>query len=152
MTDTTDTHQLLINGAWRDGGTGEWLPVLNPATEQPIGRLAVASKSDLDDALAAAKAGFQQWRQISAVERSKLLRQGAAYLRDAADSLATELTRQQGKPLVEAKGELAICADVLDWYAEEARRIYGRLIPARQPNVTQSVVHRSEERRVGKEC
>ncbi|HWT98014.1 MAG TPA: aldehyde dehydrogenase family protein, partial [Terriglobales bacterium] len=85
MTDTIATHQLLINGAWRNGSTSEWLPVLNPATEQQIGRLAVATKADLDDALAAAKAGFQQWRQVSAVERSKLLRQAAAYLREDAE-------------------------------------------------------------------
>lgn len=141
MTDSIATHQLLINGVWRNGSAGEWLPVLNPATEQQIGRLAVATKADLDDALTAAKAGFQQWRQVSAFERSKVLRQAAVYLRDDAESLATELTRQQGKPLVEAKGELATCADVIEWYAEEARRIYGRLIPARLPNVTQSVVH-----------
>jgi len=141
MTDKIDTHQLLINGAWRNGSGDDWLPVLNPATEQQIGRLAVATKADLDDALVAAKVGFQQWRQVAAIDRAKLLRQAAAYLREATDTLATGLTRQQGKPLAEAKVELGICADVFEWYAEEARRVYGRLIPARLPNVTQSVLH-----------
>jgi succinate-semialdehyde dehydrogenase/glutarate-semialdehyde dehydrogenase len=140
MTQALQTHQLLINGAWRDGSTGDWLPVVNPATEAQIGRLAVATRQDLDDALAGAKAGFQAWRQVSAIERGKILRNAANNLRAQIDSLALALTQEQGKPLVEAKIELAVSADIFDWYAEEARRIYGRLIPARAPNVTQSVV------------
>jgi len=132
--------QLLINGAWRDGAGSEWLPVLNPATEAQIGRLAVATTADLDDALAAAKSGFQQWRKVPALERSKVLRAAAALVRERLDTLAEWLTREQGKPLVEAKIELNSCAEIFEWYAEEARRVYGRLIPARQAHVTQSVL------------
>ncbi len=140
MTRETRDLQLLINGAWRNGSGNGWLPVLNPATEGEIGRLAIATTADLDDALAAAQAGFQLWRKVPALERSKVLRAAAALIRERAETIATWLTREQGKPLVEAKGEVATCADVFEWYAEEARRVYGRLIPARQPQVTQTVL------------
>jgi succinate-semialdehyde dehydrogenase/glutarate-semialdehyde dehydrogenase len=133
--------RLLIDGEFRAGGAGDWLPVVNPATETPVGRLAVATRDDLDVALDAAARGFARWRNISAMERSKLLRRAGDLIRERADGLAKALTTEQGKPLTEARIEILNCADILDWYAEEARRIYGRTIPARLPGVTQAVVH-----------
>jgi succinate-semialdehyde dehydrogenase/glutarate-semialdehyde dehydrogenase len=131
--------QLYIDGHWRAGGAGA-SPVLNPATEETIGAYACASESDLDDALAAAERGFRHWRRTSAFERSKLLRRAAELLRERRESVARAITTEQGKPLAESCGEVVACADLIDWFAEEGRRAYGRLIPARASNIAQMVV------------
>jgi succinate-semialdehyde dehydrogenase/glutarate-semialdehyde dehydrogenase len=138
MTSYSDT-QLFIDGRWRDGSKPR-LPVLNPATEETIGTLAHAGQADLDEALAAAQCGFEAWRQVGALDRSKLIRRAAELLRERAETVATLMTLEQGKPLAESRGETAGAADTIEWFAEEARRTYGRLVPARGPNITQMVV------------
>src|SRR5216684_7262870 len=132
--------QLFIDGAWRPAASGKTIPVLNPATGEPIGAVAHAEKADLDAALAAAEKGFAVWRKVSAFDRYKTMRKAADILRANANEIATKLTMEQGKPLVEAKGETLAGADVIDWFAEEARRAYGRVIPARAEGVYQIVV------------
>jgi succinate-semialdehyde dehydrogenase/glutarate-semialdehyde dehydrogenase len=131
---------LHINGEWRKSRSGETLPVLNPATEERIGTVAHARNADLDDALEAAERGFAAWRKVSAFERSKLMRKAADILRSRADEVARLMTMEQGKPVGEAKMEVLAGADVIDWFAEEARRAYGRVIPARAEGVYQLVV------------
>ena len=131
---------LHINGEWRPADGGRTIPVINPATEEKIGTVAHASRADLDDALAAAERGFQDWRRRSAFERSKLMRKAGDLVRERADTIARIMTLEQGKPLAEAKMETLAAADIIDWFAEEARRAYGRVIPARQDGVTQLVV------------
>ena len=128
---------LHIGGQWRAAQGGKTLDIINPATEEVIGKLAHASTSDLDETLAWAAKGLVTWRKISPYERSKVLRKAADLLRERMDKIATLMTMEQGKPLVEAKGEIAASADVLDWFAEEGRRAYGRVIPARQEGVYQ---------------
>ena len=132
--------QLFIDGTWRDARGGRSLPVLNPATEEVIGQVAHASKDDLDEALEAAAKGFATWKKVSAFERSKLMRKAADIFRGRADAIAKMMTLEQGKPLAEAKMEVMAGADVIDWFAEEARRAYGRVIPARAEGVYQLVV------------
>src|SRR6476646_695989 len=129
--------QLLIDGAWRPAASGKTLPVFNPATGEAIGTVAHAEKADLDLALAAAQKGFATWRNVSAFDRYKTMRKAADILRANAGEIASLMTMEQGKPLVEAKGETLAGADVIDWFAEEARRAYGRTIPARQDGVYQ---------------
>ncbi|EJC83906.1 NAD-dependent aldehyde dehydrogenase [Rhizobium leguminosarum bv. trifolii WSM2297] len=131
--------QLYINGLWRDG-SNDHLTIVNPASGEVIGRVSNASSSDLDEALAAAAAGFEQWRHVSAFERSKLMRRAAEILRDRSAAISIMMTLEQGKPLAESKAETAGAADIIDWFAEEARRSYGRLIPPRATNVRQMVV------------
>jgi succinate-semialdehyde dehydrogenase/glutarate-semialdehyde dehydrogenase len=131
---------LFIDGTWQPGTAGRTLEVLNPATGERAGFLAHADHSDLDRALAAAERGFNVWRKISAFERSKIMRKAAQNLRDRADSIAKLMTTEQGKPLAEAKMETMAAADVIDWFAEEARRAYGRVIPARADGVYQLVI------------
>jgi succinate-semialdehyde dehydrogenase/glutarate-semialdehyde dehydrogenase len=131
--------QLYIDGEWRDGKAGQ-LPVTNPATEQTIGAVARADRGDLDAALAAAERGFQQWRRAGAFERSKLMRRAAALLRERNESIARAMTMEQGKPLAESRAEAAGGADTIEWFAEEGRRSYGRVIPSRAANVSQIVV------------
>ena len=132
--------QLFINGVWTDSLTGETLPVLNPATGEAIGTVSHAKHSDLDLALNAAQKGFHAWRKISAFERSKIMRKAAELIRSRIDTIIRILTTEQGKPLAEAKAETLVAADVIEWFAEEARRTYGRVIPPRSEGVYQLVV------------
>jgi succinate-semialdehyde dehydrogenase / glutarate-semialdehyde dehydrogenase len=114
--------------------------VLNPATGKPIGKLPHASKKDLDNALAAAQKAFESWRFSSVLERSKILRRVAELTRERVEDIARGITLDMGKPLAEAKMEVAACAEHAEWHAEECRRIYGRVIPARNPAVRQITV------------
>src|SRR5712671_6920788 len=131
---------LMIDGAWTKGANGRTIPVINPATEEVIGQLAHAETSDLDRALAAADKGFKQWRKVSAYERYKIMRKAADLMRQRLDEICTIMTMEQGKPLAEAKVETNLAADIIDWMAEEGRRTYGRLVPARAENVYQMVI------------
>src|SRR3984893_3735471 len=128
---------LFIDGAWKPAVSGKTLAVLNPATAEQIGTVAHAEKADLDLALAAAQKGFETWRKVSAYDRYRLMRKAADILRSRANEIATLMTMEQGKPLVEAKGETGVGADVIDWFAEEARRTYGRTVPPRVDGVYQ---------------
>jgi succinate-semialdehyde dehydrogenase / glutarate-semialdehyde dehydrogenase len=131
---------LFIDGVWTKAAAGRSLPVVNPATGEVIGSVAHAERDDLDRALAAAEQGFAQWRKVSAFDRSKLMRKAADLLRQRADAIAPLMTLEQGKPLPEAKAEVLAGADIIDWFAEEARRAYGRVIPARADGIYQLVV------------
>src|SRR5262249_47165611 len=127
--------QLFIDGSWRPAASRKTIPVLNPATGDQIGTVPPAEKADLDLALAGVEKGFAAWRKVSAFDRYKVMRKAADHLRASANEIATKMTMEQGKPLVEAKGETLAGADVIDWFAEEARRAYGRTIPARADGV-----------------
>lgn len=131
---------LLIDGAWTKAASGASLPVVNPATGETIGTVAHAARTDLDRALAAADKGFHVWRKVSAYDRAKVMRKAADLLRQRVDTVARMMTLEQGKPLAEAKGETLAGADVIDWFAEEARRAYGRVVPARAEGIYQLVL------------
>jgi succinate-semialdehyde dehydrogenase/glutarate-semialdehyde dehydrogenase len=133
-----DTH-LFLNGEWRDSLSKETLEIINPATEEVIGKVSHARKEDLDLALKGAENAFNEWKHVSAYDRSKILRKAADIVRSRADQIATLMTLEQGKPLAEAKGETLGAADSIDWYAEEGRRAYGRIIPSRATGVFQYV-------------
>lgn len=132
--------QLFINGRWQHASDRRTIDVIDPATDEIIGSVAHAGTVDLDAALDAVSRGFRTWKGYSALDRYKILRRAADMLRERADALSTILTREQGKPLAEARGEILISADVLDWAAEEGRRAYGRLIPARSQYVQQAAL------------
>jgi succinate-semialdehyde dehydrogenase / glutarate-semialdehyde dehydrogenase len=131
---------LFIDGAWTAAAAGRTIPVVNPATGETIGSVAHADRSDLDRALEAAEKGFRTWRKISAFDRSKIMRKAADLIRQRADAVAPLMTLEQGKPLPEAKAETLAAADIIDWFAEEARRAYGRVIPARAEGIYQLVI------------
>lgn len=141
MSSYPDT-QLFIAGEWRRSISGRTIPVLDPATHEVIGSVAHAGVDDLDLALDAVDRGFRDWSDRSALDRSRILRQAATFLRDRADVIAPLLSREQGKPLAQAKIEINASADITDWFAEEARRSYGRIIPPRDPRVTQFAFRR----------
>ncbi len=114
--------QLHIDGQWCDAADGRTMAVFNPADGSEIGRLAHAGRADLDRALAAAQKGFEAWRQVPAHERAALMRKASQLFRERADDTARALTLEQGKPLMEAKGEVLAACDVIEWMAEEGRR------------------------------
>lgn len=134
------TLEMLIDGKFTRGSSGKSEPVINPATEQTLAELPHAAKSDLEAAVAAAEKGFNAWKAMSAYDRYRILRKGAEILRGRADAIAKILTMEQGKIIAEAKIEVVTSADILDWYAEEGRRAYGRIIPGRMPGVRQMVI------------
>ena len=129
--------KLFIDGSWRDGVEGKTLPIIDPATEEEIGRLSHATKSDLDIALEASQRGFETWRDTTSFDRYRVMRKAAQLVRERRGDLAWLMTKEQGKPLVQSKMEIAAAADVIDWFAEEARRLYGKVIPSRQTSITQ---------------
>ncbi len=131
---------LYIDGEFIQGGGRVEQPVLDPATGNTIGQLPHATRADLDRALAAAERAFATWRHVSPMERSAILRKVGQLSRERAKDIGRNITLDQGKPLAEAVGEVLRCADHCDWHAEECRRIYGRVIPPRTPNVRQFVL------------
>lgn len=131
MTASYPNTQLLIANEWVDAVSGKTLDVINPATGQPIGKVAHAGKEDLDRALAAAQKGFEAWRFTPAHERAALMRKAAGLVRERADEIAPLLTQEQGKPLAEARIETLAAADIIEWFADEGRRVYGRIVPSR---------------------
>lgn len=137
---TYPNTQLFIAGQWLDAADGRSLAVFNPATGKEIGRVAHAAKADLDRALAAAQQGFETWRKVPAFERSKIMRRAAGLMRERAGEIAAVLTQEQGKPLAEAKVEAMAAADIIEWFAEEGFRVYGRVVPSRNLATRQLVL------------
>jgi succinate-semialdehyde dehydrogenase/glutarate-semialdehyde dehydrogenase len=131
---------LLIDGEWRASRSGLTIPVIDPATDDAIGTVAHAGIADLEDAIAAVEKGFKTWSATGAYARAKIMRKAADILRSRVDAIAALMTAEQGKPLAEAKGETLAAADTIDWFAEEARRTYGQIIPARTPGVMQQTI------------
>jgi acyl-CoA reductase-like NAD-dependent aldehyde dehydrogenase len=124
----------LIDGAWADARGGRRWTVVNPATEEPIAEVPFGDGRDAEDGIAAAAAAQPRWAAMGAYERGKILRRAADLISGRLDELAPIISAESGKPLAEARGEWTACADVLDWFAEEGKRAYGRAIPSRNGN------------------
>ncbi|MFZ4651329.1 MAG: NAD-dependent succinate-semialdehyde dehydrogenase [Rubrivivax sp.] len=134
------TLSLYIDGEFIHGGGRREQDIVNPATHEVIGKLPHATREDLDRALAAAAKAFESWKKSSPLERSKVLRRVAELARERAADIGRAMTMDQGKPLAESTGEVVFCAEHAEWHAEECRRIYGRVIPARLDGVRQTVL------------
>lgn len=128
---------LFIDGRWLGSSGRETEPVINPATAAVISHLPHASEAELDQALAAAQRAYPIWKKVAAVERARLLHRTARLVRERREAIAYTLTLEQGKLLSEALAEVDASADIIEWSAEEARRIYGRVIPSRGEDITQ---------------
>lgn len=122
--------QAFINGEWVDADNGETLAVTNPANGEVIAEVAKCGAAETRRAIEAAKAAMVDWRQRPAKERAALLRKWFDLMMEAQEDLAQILTAEQGKPLAEARGEVAYGANYIEWFAEEAKRVYGDTIPA----------------------
>ena len=126
---------LYIDGQWRPAQDGGAREVLDPANEEVVGWLPVATQADLDAALQSAREGFARWRHTSPWERSAVLHRAAALIRERVEAIARMMSIETGKPLAQARGETQDAADQFDWYAGETQRIYGQTVPARVPEV-----------------
>lgn len=122
--------RLLIDGAWRVGRADTTSQVLNPATEASLGELSHASDVDLQDALLAVERGFLTWRARTPASRSNIILAAVALIGERKEQIARTLTIEQGKPLKQALGEVDVAMDMVKWYGEQARRVYGRIVPA----------------------
>lgn len=130
--------QAYIDGQWRDAISGQTIEVTNPATAEVLGHVPNMGQQEAEQAVTAAQRAFESWRNLPAKVRGQKLRRWYELLVEHQDELATLLTLEQGKPLKEAKGEIAYGASYLEWYSEEGKRIYGDLIPA--PRADQKIM------------
>jgi succinate-semialdehyde dehydrogenase len=124
-------YQQYIGGEWRDASNGRTWDVLNPATEDVVRTVPFGNETDCRDAIEAAAAAFRAWAGKTAHERATVLKSGAEIMRRRADDLARTTVLESGKPLAQAGGEWLVAADLFEWFAEEGKRAYGRVVPAR---------------------
>ncbi|MCB1822134.1 MAG: aldehyde dehydrogenase family protein, partial [Candidatus Competibacteraceae bacterium] len=125
-------QQCYIGGAWVDADHQETLAVTNPATGETLGSVPKLGVVEVNRAITAAQDAFAGWRAQTAKERSTLLRRWFNLMLEHQDDLAMLMTLEQGKPLTEARGEIAYAASFIEWFAEEAKRVYGDVIPPHQ--------------------
>ena len=126
--------QGYLAGEWVDGEDGATFDVMNPARGDVIAKVADLSRAQTAQAIAAAEAAQKEWAAKTAKERANILRHWYDLMMENADDLGTILTAEQGKPLAEAKGEIGYGASFIEFFAEEAKRIYGETIPGHQPD------------------
>ncbi|AXQ50228.1 NADP-dependent succinate-semialdehyde dehydrogenase [Pseudomonas vlassakiae] len=127
-------QQAFINGEWLDADSGQTINVTNPATGEVIGTVPKMGTAETRRAIEAADKALPAWRALTAKERSAKLRRWFELMIENQDDLARLMTTEQGKPLAEAKGEIAYAASFIEWFAEEAKRVYGDTIPGHQPD------------------
>jgi len=125
---------MYIDGNWVPADNGETFPVLNPATGELVGFMADGGRDEAERAVDAAHKAFPAWSSLTAEERSAYLMKWYHLVMRHADELAKTMTLEQGKPLTEAKGEIVYAAKFIEWYAEEAKRVYGNTVPASATN------------------
>ncbi len=131
---------LYIDGAWRSSACGA-ADVFDPATGASLGTAPVAAKADVEEAIAAAQAGLKSWRNVAAWTRADLLHAAADLMRDRTEEAARMITLEAGKPLAQSRREWALSVDQFRWHAEEARRIYGRIVESRAPGGRIEILH-----------
>jgi succinate-semialdehyde dehydrogenase/glutarate-semialdehyde dehydrogenase len=120
---------MYIDGQWCDAQGGETLAVINPADESILAHVAYGTRAEADKAIDAAARAMPRWRALSVYDRAKILKKTAELMRERADRIARAMTQEQGKPLVESRAEVLHAADTFEWFAEEGKRSYGRIIP-----------------------
>lgn len=135
-----ETIELLIDGRWRQASGGRTADLVNPATEEVLGAVPLASEADLDEALEASRRGFAAWKGMTALARYAIMMKAAELIEARKERIGRLLTLENGKPLAEAVPEVQFAADATRWYAEEGKRVYGRIVPARSPGVRQMVL------------
>lgn len=136
-----DRFGLFIAGSWRQGASGERAPVIDPGTEEVLGQTPVATVADVEEAIAAAEAGLKTWRATAAWTRADHLHAAASHMAAATEEAARTLSLETGKPLAQARREWGLATDQFRWYAEEARRIYGRIVESRAAGGRIEVLH-----------
>jgi acyl-CoA reductase-like NAD-dependent aldehyde dehydrogenase len=140
MNASYDPLYLFIDGKWLEADGRDTASVVNPATQRELGRVPLATAADLDLALEVAQRAFEGWRHTVPAERARILKRAADLMRERAVHIATLMTLEEGKPLAESSDEVLRAADYFEWFAEEARRIDGRVVPSNRPGVQQLTV------------
>ncbi|ETF09480.1 MULTISPECIES: NAD-dependent succinate-semialdehyde dehydrogenase [Pseudomonas] len=134
-----DPLYLFIGGQWLTAQDRATAAVVNPATGEELGQVPLATAEDLDHALEVARLSFDQWRQTVPDQRAKILKRAADLILERAPHIAGQMTLEEGKPLRESLDEVTRAAEYFEWFAESARRIDGRVVPANRPGVLQLV-------------
>ena len=125
---------LFIDGKWTPALAGDMIDIIDPATEELVTQAAQAGREDVTAAINAAHYAFQQWRKVSPWERGKVLRKAAQIIQERSEPIARQLTLETGKPIAQARAEMAGTCEIVDWFADEARRIFGQTLPGRTAN------------------
>lgn len=133
-------YRQLIGGEWRDASNGGTWDVINPATEQTVRTVPFGTREDCRLAIQSATKAFPAWSSATAYERAHVLKKAAELMRERAADLAHTTVLESGKPVAQAKGEWTTAADLFEWFAEEAKRAYGRWVPSRNPAKRQLVI------------
>ena len=133
-------EQCYIDGLWVGANSGETVAIANPATQEIIGNVPVMGKTETEAAITAANNALPAWRALTAKERSQKLRRWFELMHENAEDLALMMTTEQGKPLAESRGEVTYAASFIEWFAEEAKRIYGDTIPGHQADKRLTVI------------
>src|SRR5262249_28805074 len=129
MQTATKTYGIFINGEWLSADGGKEFAVRNPATSETLAQGADGGVAEMRRAIGAAHAGVAGWSGMTADKRAALLSKAAQLMTERSEDLARVLTQENGKPLPESRGEVAVGASFFQWNAEEARRIYGEVVP-----------------------
>ena len=122
-------EQLLIGGEWGDATSGARFDVTNPANGEVVGTVPNGTVDDVQRAIDAAAAALEEWRSPPAIQRARILRRSADLIRERVDEIGAVMTAEQGKPLAEARGEVEYAASFFEWFAGEAERVYGQVVP-----------------------
>jgi acyl-CoA reductase-like NAD-dependent aldehyde dehydrogenase len=133
-------NKLFIHAEWVDAKDGSTYELVNPATEELISSISNAGTADTVRAIDAAAEAFKSWRNTTAYTRAEILKKAASWLRQNLATIAHDMVLESGKPLVEAKGEFTVAANLFEWYAEEGKRAYGKTIPTNRPDKRSSVI------------
>jgi succinate-semialdehyde dehydrogenase / glutarate-semialdehyde dehydrogenase len=136
-----EKYGQFIDGKWQKSSSGETYDVINPATEEVIGKVSKANSEDIQKALKSAEKGLKIWRNTSPWERSKIIRKISELMKQRIDVLSKWLTLEVGKPLTEGPGEIGGAADIFEWNSEETKRIFGEINQSRSPNTKIHVIY-----------
>lgn len=133
-------HKQYINGEWVDAIDQQLYPLLNPATGEELSKVSFGNEKDAILAIDAAENAFKTWSKTTPYYRAEFLKKAANYLRENLDTIAHDMVLESGKPLLEARGEWTVAANLLEWYAEEGKRAYGKVIPTNRIDKRSSVI------------
>src|SRR5271155_5353804 len=137
----TSSGTLYVDGKWRHAASGHTFAVTNPATSEVLAQISAADTEDVREAVTAAAGAFGSWSARTAYDRAGYLYEAHRLMLERADDLAKVMTTEQGKPLRTARIEVQYAADFLIWFAEEAKRVYGQMIPSARADPRVLVLH-----------
>ncbi|MGZ3763743.1 MAG: NAD-dependent succinate-semialdehyde dehydrogenase [Mucilaginibacter sp.] len=133
-------NKQYINGDWVDAVDGRQMPLINPSTEEVLTHISSGNEKDASLAIDAAQVAFKAWSKTTPYYRAEILKKAADYLRQNLDAIAHDMVLESGKPLLEARGEWTVAANLFEWYAEEGKRAYGMVIPTNRVDKRSSVI------------